>query len=256
MDPTRRFSDRVEAYVAARPGYPRELAVLLADELLLPPEAVVADIGCGTGLSCQPFLDAGLLVIGVEPNEPMRSAADRRYAAVPRFRSQRGSAEATGLRDASVDLAVAGQAFHWFQPVPFAAELRRVLRPGGAVALFWNTRVHAATPFMAEYDALLIEHCPEYREKYRTDDLAAKHRAAMLTVFGGQHWREADLPNVQELDRAGLVARVESDSYAPKPGDPGHPALVRALNALFDRHQRERRVQIVYRTRIFFGRPQ
>ncbi len=55
--------------------------------------------------------------------------------------------------------------------------------------------------------------------------------------------------------RAGLIARVESDSHAPKPGDPLHAPMVNALNALFDRHAQRGSVTMTYRTRIFFGRP-
>jgi len=55
--------------------------------------------------------------------------------------------------------------------------------------------------------------------------------------------------------RAGLITRVESDSYAPKPGDPLHAPMVNALNALFDRHAQYSSVTIIYRTRMFFGRP-
>jgi SAM-dependent methyltransferase len=253
LDPTARFTDCVGAYVAARPGYPAALAPLLVRELGLPPRASVADIGCGTGLSSQPFIAAGLEVVGIEPNAPMRAAADAMFLRAPNFRSLPGSAEDTGLPDAAVDLAVAGQAFHWFDHARFAAELRRVLRPGGALALFWNSRRHDASDFMAEYNALLLTYSAEYRDKWKGDDVGAKHAPAMAQVFGAAGWREAELPNTQQLDRAGLIARVESDSYAPKPGDPLHAPMVQALSLLFDRHQRDGRVRFVYRCRIFFG---
>lgn len=257
-DSTLRFSDRVSAYVAARPSYPDALATLLARELALPAGAVIADIGCGTGISCRPFLAAGFDVIGVEPNDPMRAAAEREFAQRPQFRGAKGTAEATTLAPASVDLAVAGQAFHWFDPVGFAAELRRVLKPGGALALFWNSRVNDASPFMAEYDQVLIDRCPEYREKWsksHVDGKLDRYVPAMKIAFGGEHWREASLDNAQVLDRDGLIARVESDSYAPKPGDHLHPPLVAALNALFDRRAEDSVVRLIYRTRIFYGTP-
>jgi len=254
---TTRFSDRVEAYVAARPRYPDAIAPLLARELNLPVDAVIADIGSGTGISCAPFLAAGFTVLGVEPNEAMRVAAERDLAGQARFRSINGTAEATSLAAASVDLVIAGQAFHWFDPEPFRAEVLRILKPDGALALFWNSRVNDASPFMAEYDRLLIECCPEYREKWaksHVDGTLTRHAPAMRIVFGGD-WREAALDNAQVLDRAGLIARVESDSYAPKPGDPLHAPMVNALIALFDRHAQCDSVTINYRTRIFFGRP-
>jgi len=255
QDPATRFSDRVAAYVAARPRYPDALAQLLGRELALPSDAVIADIGSGTGISSEPFLRAGFAVIGVEPNDPMRAAAERELAPQTRFRSIKGTAEATTLAPGSVDLVTAGQAFHWFDHARFAVEVRRILKPDGALALFWNTRVHDASSFMAEYDRTLIEFCPEYRERLRTDNLEAKHTPAMQIVFGGRQWQAAELDNTQVLDRAGLIARVESDSYAPKPGDPQHAPMVEALNVLFDRHAPRGSVTIIYRTRIFSGRP-
>lgn len=258
VDSTTRFSDRVGAYVAARPHYPGELATLLARELNLRAGAVVADIGSGTGISCAPFLAAGFDVIGVEPNDAMRAAAEREFARAPRFRSAKGTAEATTLASASVDLAVAGQAFHWFDPTGFGAELRRILKAGGALALFWNSRVNDASPFMAEYDRVLLDCCPEYREKWtksHVDGTLDRYLPAMKIAFGGDHWREASLDNAQVLDRDGLAARVESDSYAPKPGDPLHAPLLAALNALFDRRAEGGVVRLIYRTRIFFGHP-
>jgi SAM-dependent methyltransferase len=158
VDSTTRFSDRVGSYIAARPRYPDALAPLLARELNLRTEAVIADIGSGTGISCAPFLAAGFAVIGVEPNDPMRAAAEHEFAGHAHFRSVKGTAEATSLAAASIDLVIAGQAFHWFDPERFGAEARRILKPGGALALFWNTRVHDASPFMAEFDRVLIDY--------------------------------------------------------------------------------------------------
>lgn len=254
-DPTRRFSDCADAYVAARPRYPAELATLLGRELGLRNDATISDIGSGTGISCEPFLDVGFAVIGVEPNDAMRAAAERELARHPRFRSINGTAEDTALPTGSVDLAIAGQAFHWFDHARFRVELLRILKPGGALALFWNSRVHDASAFMRGYNDLLLDHCPEYRAKWKGDDVGRKHAPAMAIVFGGRHWREAALDNAQTLDRAGLIARVESDSYAPKPGDPGHAPMVAALRDLFDRCAQSGRVQMIYRTRTFFGIP-
>jgi len=255
VDPTVRFSTRVGAYVRARPHYPDELAVLLLRELGLSASAAVADIGSGTGLSSLPFLRAGLTVTGVEPNAPMRQASEEALAPFAGFRTLAGRAEASGLADASIDLAVAGQAFHWFVHAEFRRELLRVLATSGALAVFWNHRVNEASPFMQEYNALLLEYCAEYRARWNVSDVRLRHAAALDLVFGGTHWRDASLDNAQSLDRAGLIERIESDSYAPPPGDPLHAPMIEALHRLFDRCAIDGKVTLIYKTRLFFGRP-
>lgn len=255
MDSTERFSSRVDAYVRARPHYPDVLARVLADALDLPAAATVVDIGSGTGLSCLPFLRAGFRVLGVEPNAPMRTASTEALADYPGFEAREGTAEATGVTTASCELVVAGQAFHWFRHVEFRREVLRILAPGGGLAVFWNHRLHAAAPFMAEYNALLLEYCAEYRAKWNVSDVRTRHAPALDQVFGGEHWRDASLDNSQVLDRAGLIERVESDSYAPPPGDPLHTPMIESLHRLFDRHAIDGQVTMLYKTRLFFGRP-
>src|SRR5688572_18562354 len=109
-DPKERFSDRVDAYVAARPRYPKEIIPHLRDAIGLAPSWHVVDLGSGTGISCEPFLNNGNSVTAVEPNAAMRSAAEeslRDFASSSRFRSVVGSAESTTLPDHCADLVVA-----------------------------------------------------------------------------------------------------------------------------------------------------
>src|SRR5262245_49376869 len=113
-DSKQRFSNRVEDYVRCRPGYPAAVLDVLCEECGLRPESVVADIGSGTGLLAQMFLENGNLVYGVEPNAAMREAGEQWLERYPHFCSVAGSAEATTLPDAGVDFVVVGQAFHWF----------------------------------------------------------------------------------------------------------------------------------------------
>jgi hypothetical protein len=110
-DPTQRFSSRVDAYARYRPGYPPTLVPALEKEAALKPGSTIADLGAGTGKSCEPFLLAGYSVVAVEPNAAMRQALDDSLADFPSWRSVDGRAEATGLDDASVDAVFAGQAF-------------------------------------------------------------------------------------------------------------------------------------------------
>jgi SAM-dependent methyltransferase len=247
--PTQRFSDRVDFYVRYRPHYPRALAGHLAAEAGLSEASVVADVGSGTGFLSEVFLCHGCTVYGIEPNAEMRAAGEALLAPYPRFHSREGTAEATGLPDASVDWVVAGQALHWFDIPRARAEFLRILRPGGQVAICWNHRSSQASAFMRGYDELLSRHAPEYKD--------ASHRkvgpAEYERLFSHTRWREASFPNAQRYDREGLHGRLRSSSYTPPPGHPGHEPMLAALDALFDAHQSGGQVAIAYVTQAFWG---
>lgn len=249
-DSTKRFSDRVDDYIRYRPGYPREAIALLEAEVGLGPGTFVADVGSGTGIFAEMLLRAGATVYGVEPNTEMRRAAERRLAACPRFRSVSGSAEATGLEDKSVDLVTAAQAFQWFHPESARAEFRRILRRDGWVALVWNDRKPDATPFLAGYEALLRTVSLDYEQvKHRNVD-----RARLTEFFQTDAYRTAVFPNAQHFDWQGLYGRAMSSSYVPAEGHPRHAEFAQVLRALYDRHNRDGRVEFLYDTRVYYAR--
>ena len=243
-----RFSDRVADYERARPGYPEAVVEALEGCGALFPGAVVADVGSGTGLSSRPFLARGYQVLAVEPNDAMRAAAERALGGAAGFRSVAGKAEATGLDDASVDLVVAAQAFHWFEAEKARAELRRILRPEGRVALLWNVRRGGGYPFLSGYEELLQRWAIDYSE--------VDHRrigpAGIAAFFGGAH--ESFLfENFQRLDRERLRARLFSSSYTPPEGHPNREPMAAALDTLFDAHQRQGAVALAYDLELFVG---
>ncbi len=164
MDSKQRFSNRVEDYVRYRPGYPREILDVLRAECGLTPESVVVDVGSGTGLLTQIFLENGNVAYGVEPNAAMREAGEQFLEKYRHFSSVAGTAEATTLPDASADFVVAGQAFHWFDAELVRAEFQRVLKPEGWVAIVWNERKKDATELQRDYERLLQNHSADYKQ--------------------------------------------------------------------------------------------
>lgn len=248
-DSTERFTDRAGDYAAARPGYPAAIATTLIAELNLAPDAVVADIGSGTGLSCEPFLRAGLPVIGVEPNEAMRAEGDRQLARYAHFRSVAGTAEATSLPDASVDLLTAAQAFHWFDIAPARAEALRILRRPPLAALIWNDRVSTGSRFAEGYEQLLLDFGIDYAKiRHRH-----AHEDSVAAFFGHHDFRVASFPNPTVLDWTTLLARLNSASYVPKSDHPSHAPMVGRLRRLFDDAAQDGRVTMDYVTRVFYG---
>lgn len=247
-DSTERFSSLVEDYDRYRPAYPGTAIACLHQEAGLLPSDVIADIGCGTGISAVPFVDLGCRVYGVEPNGPMRAAAERRFADDSRFQSVAGTAEKTGLPDASVNWVIAAQAFHWFDKQAAQREFSRILRPGGKVALLFNERLVDASPFLRDYEETLLAHAIDY-----TLVNHANLGAEVFDAFFVSHVRRA-FANEQVMDLEGMLGRVRSCSYVPHPGDPGWAALEDALMRLFSLHQQDGHVTFIYETQLYWGR--
>lgn len=248
LAPTARFSTRVANYVRYRPGYPAAVIDWLRAECGLTPDAVVADIGSGTGKLAELFLQNGNRVIGVEPNREMREAGERELAGFPNFASVDGAAEATTLPAAGADFITAGQAFHWFEPEPTQREFARILRPSGWVAVVWNARA-MASPFQQAYEELLLEFCPEYTQVNHRD----VSEDDLRRWLGLEPFLKASFANGQSLDFDGLAGRLLSSSYAPEPGHANHAPMMAALAGLFARFQAEGRVQFAYETEVYAG---
>ncbi|MBX2852134.1 MAG: class I SAM-dependent methyltransferase [Phycisphaeraceae bacterium] len=248
-DSTKRFSDRVDAYVRYRPGYPARAVDWLLERSGLSAPGVIADIGSGTGIATEPLLQRGHRVYAVEPNQPMRERAEQTLCTFEGFQSVDGTAESTTLEDRSVDLITAAQAFHWFKHDATRAEFARILKPGKGVALLWNDRVTTGDAFLAGYESLLKAHATDY-ERINHQNL---DEADFEGFFDGDYAFES-FDNAQRLDLAGLVGRVESSSYMPGPGHARHAAMIDALRALFDRHAVDHLVTIAYKTTVRIGR--
>ncbi len=243
LDPRDRFTGIAATYQRFRPSYPPDLFDWLA-ALCAPrrPESA-ADVGCGTGIATRLLAARGLEVVGVDPNEEMLAAARAEGGGA---RYVRGDAEATGLPAASVDLVTCAQSFHWFDRGRAPAEFRRILRPGGWAAAWWNDR--AATTLNDDYEALLRRFSPEYD--------AASHDATdsgFESASGVAVRKSATFANSQRLDHDGVIGRAASSSYVHR-GSFDKAAFFRELDALFARHQKDGTIQIEYVCRAYAWR--
>jgi SAM-dependent methyltransferase len=246
---TSRFSDRVENYVRYRPGYPPEALRVLKDECVLAPDHVIADIAFGTGIWTRMLLENGNQVFGVEPNLEMRQAGERLLANFPGFTSVAGTAEATTLPDESIDFITAAQAAHWFDRERSRREFLRILKPDGWLVLLWNERVTDSTPFLRDYEQLLLTYGTDYadvRHERTTDEVNEFYDPAPFQerVFG----------NRQDFDYEGLEGRLLSSSYAPGPDHPRYQPMLKELRHIFYKHAINGRVAVDYKTRVYLGR--
>ncbi len=247
--PTARFSDRVEDYVRYRPGYPPEVLDLLRAECGLRPSHAVADIASGTGMFTRLLLENGNSVFAVEPNAEMREMGIRLLEPYNRLVSIAGTAEETTLGSASVDFVTAAQAAHWFDLPRARAEFARILRPEGWCVLIWNERRAETTPFLRDYEQLLLTYGTDYKEVRHERTTAIIHE-----FFAPALADERVFDLRQQFDYQGLAGRLLSSSYAPLEGHPSHAPMMRELQRIFRAHATDNVVEFEYNTRVYYGR--
>jgi ubiquinone/menaquinone biosynthesis C-methylase UbiE len=246
--PTARFSDRVENYVRYRPGYPAEVLELLRAECGLRPNHVVADIASGTGIFTRLLLENGNSVFAVEPNGEMREMGRHQLGALDRLASVAGTAEETRLRSASVDFVTSAQAAHWFDLPLARAEFVRILRPEGWCVLIWNERRTASTPFLRDYENVLLTYGTDYK------DVRHERTTAMIhEFFAPTPYQERLFTLCQRFDYEGLAGRLLSSSYAPLEGHPSHTPMMQELLKLFRAHAQGGKVEFEYDTRVYYA---
>jgi ubiquinone/menaquinone biosynthesis C-methylase UbiE len=200
----RGFGAGAAAYEAARPGYPDEAITLLAEEVRIGPGTEVCDLAAGTGKLTRRLVELGAQVTAVEPVEAMRAQA---AAAVPRAALLDGTAEAIPLEEGSVDVVTVAQAFHWFDAPAALAEIARVLRPAGRLAILWNER-DETMPWVAEMSRVIHWHERTVSRYQHTDWAAVVGAAGGFTPLAERliRWEQ---PHTREV----LADRVRSISY-------------------------------------------
>ncbi|MGC4059470.1 MAG: class I SAM-dependent methyltransferase [Aquabacterium sp.] len=206
-------------------------------------------MGAGTGVFTRQLLQAGFEVHAVEPNPDMRQEAEASLSHMPGFASIAATAEATTLPTHTLDAISCAQAFHWFDSDMVIPEFRRILKPGGPVCLIWNNQRFGSDPFHRDYEAALIRGCPAYAQF----DLAAISYDApkLKSLFDAGRVDPYRFDNAQVLDLEGLQGRISSVSYCPPAGSQAHQTLMSEVEALFDTHQRNGVVRILYDVEMY-----
>lgn len=250
QDPLRRFTSRAANYERCRPDYPAEAVDWLVSRCQLTATSLVVDTGSGTGISTRQIASRGVRVIGIEPNDAMRTraAAMEQPAGCAELVYLPGRAEATGLDAGVADLVLSAQAFHWFVPDTALAEFHRILRPHGWVCLMWY-ELDESDPATAAY-AAVIRTAPDalHMESSRKNAGAALARSNRFADYEKRCFHHE-----QTLDREGLLGRAFSVSYAPKSTDEIAPWTA-ALHGVFDRHQSSGKITLRYETTLHLAR--
>ncbi len=195
MDSTQLFSGLDERYSKYRPHYPAEILDILFDYFRhgrnnrWPARPLLVDVGAGTGILTRQLRErfgADYRYIAVEPGDSMRSRAEFETDPALGIEFSRATAEALGLAAGSAAIVIAGQAAHWFDRPRFYAEARRVLYPGGVLALVYNDRDWRRDAMLAEYEDFLESRNPRYHRGYReADPVAARAGSGLAGLRSG-----------------------------------------------------------------------
>jgi SAM-dependent methyltransferase len=185
-------------YDRGRPGWPSTLLDLLP----LDESATVLDLGAGTGKLTRVLADRYARVVAVEPLDELRAILAER---VPEADVRKGVAEQIPLADGEVDGVFAGQAFHWFANDVAVAEIARVLRSGGVLALLWNRAIEPS-PLPEEYQSRLGQLHDERRPAATESDILSR------SGFFGEE-TETYVDHEQVSDREDVLAFAASVSW-------------------------------------------
>jgi SAM-dependent methyltransferase len=215
------FARSADAYDRARPDYPPDAIAWLAERMGLRAGRTVVDLAAGTGKLTRPLAATGAETIAIEPVAEMRARIGPTAA-----RALDGTAEAMPLPDASADAVTVGQAFHWFDGPAALAEIHRVLRPGGTLALVWNRRP-LDHPVHAEIERIIA---PYHRDEPRHRSGAWREVFEATTLFGPLEERAFEHSRPHEADA--LADRVGSTSFIAALDDGPRGEVIAAVRAL------------------------
>ena len=216
--PARSFGSVADAYDRGRPGYPAEAARWLVGE----EPVTVLEIGAGTGKLTEALVAVGHDVHATDPDDAMLARLRTRLPDVP---TSVAPAEELPAADASYDVVVAGQAFHWFDLDRALPEIARVLRPGGRLALVWNQR-DEQIPWVRKLGRIIGT-----QEQLRNaDPLVASAYFDDVEEESFRHWQLIDRDSVQDLalSRSNLALMDE----------PAREAKLAEVLALYDDYGR------------------
>jgi ubiquinone/menaquinone biosynthesis C-methylase UbiE len=198
------FGRAARSYERSRPDYPAEAIDRLVQELEIGRTCSLLDLGAGTGKLTRMLVSTGATITALEPVQAMRDALAE---GVPEASVLAATAEAIPVADATFDAVVCGQAFHWFDGERALAEVYRVLRPHGRLALLWNQRDESV-----DWERRLTEIIAPYEGGTPSERTGEWRRAFSATdLFGTLH--QLRFQHRQELDTEGLVDRMASVSF-------------------------------------------
>jgi SAM-dependent methyltransferase len=227
------FGGVADAYDRGRPSYPKDATTWLVGD----DPATVLELGAGTGKLTRVLVDQGHDVHATDPDPAMLALLE---AHLPGVRTAVAGAEEIPLADASVDVVIAAQAFHWFDLDRALPEIARVLRPGGRICLLWNQR-NEKIPWVRRLGAIIgtQEQLRDPAEALIFSELFGFVEDSEFT-----HWQTIDRRTIQDL--------VLSRSNVAVLDETGRAAKLAEVLAFYDDYGRGMDgMQLPYVTRCY-----
>ena len=242
------FARAADSYEAGRPSYPTDALARIADLIEAQRGPDVIELGAGTGKFTRWLASCGSRVLAVEPVAAFREKLAVVAAAHRAVRVVDGTAEAIPAPDGSADAVIAAQAFHWFRGAEALAEIDRVLRPGGALVLLWNTK-DESVDWIARLDELM--------EPFR-GDAPDQSKGAWKAAFRSSPLgplRHETFRLVQSGDLQTVRDRVASVSFVSALPEAERSALLGRVERLVVKHPEtagRQTIEIPYRTDLYW----
>jgi SAM-dependent methyltransferase len=233
VDPGGSFGRASDAYGRGRPGWPEHAL----DGIPVPATACVLDLGAGTGKLTRVLAARYARVVAVEPVVSMRALIGRE---VPSAEVLDGHAEDIPLAALSVDAVFVAQAFHWFATDAAVAEIARVLRPGGVLALLWQQpRPDTPSPLPEAYRHRFLELRGEV-------DIPSVDWRATVARGPFDEVQSLVVGHEQVSDRAEVLDFAASQSWIACRAEPGRGIALAELASLLPHgvYRFEQRVEV------------
>ncbi len=215
----RSFDSVADAYDRGRPTYPAEAVEWLVGS----DQKSVLEVGAGTGKLTERLIALGHDVHATEPSREMLDVLKERF---PDVRTSYAAAESLPALDASVDVVVCAQAFHWFDQEKALAEFARVLRPGGRVSLLWNTR-DVKIPWVRKLGAIIGD---------QDANIEAPESLVRSTQFG--YVEESSLRHWQTVNRDSIIDMAMSRSTIATLESTARDRKLKEVRELYDDYGR------------------
>ncbi len=241
-----RFSTKADAYARYRWDYSPRAIACVVETACLSPASRVADIGSGTGIFTRHMADTAGTVYAVEPNAGMREQAEVLLAGHRAFVSINGCAEDTTLPDESVDVITVAQALHWFEPDETRREFRRILRPGGWLAVLWNRSTHQQ---LNEAFSELFTEANGWDTKPATNPTPGQ----AIRHFLNDDCLQRSFSVVEQETWEHFLGALRSDSHAPDECHPRYERFEQSARRVFDRFEKHGRLAVSFSTELRMG---